>query len=233
MTFLGYYASIQYDKCLKRMNELLKNVDEEEKKITLKILQEIFNATGKEKGVNIGSQPSQNIGIAFPTSIDNYVKIVKGCKYYGRYTDDSYVIHRDKEFLKQLAKEIKEQAEKIGLIINPKKTRIVKLSQTFKVLQIKHSLTETGRVIKRINSKSVSRERKRIKAYKRLLDKKIMSIDEIENAVKSWLASNYKVMSMQQLENISQLYYNLFRRKIIWKKKHSRLNYLMAHKLKT
>ena len=32
------------------MNELLKNVDEEEKKITLKILQEIFNATGKEKG---------------------------------------------------------------------------------------------------------------------------------------------------------------------------------------
>ena len=91
------------------------------------------------KGVDIGSQPSQNIGISYPSQIDNYIKIVRGCKYYGRYTDDSYIIHQDKEFLKQLLKEIKIISSKLGLIVNDRKTRIVKLSQQFKVLQIKNN----------------------------------------------------------------------------------------------
>ena len=230
--FSGYYASIPHKKCMEVIEKLLKNINEDEKKITLNILNDILNISEGEKGVNIGSQPSQNIGIAFPNEIDTYIKVVKGCKYYGRYTDDSYVIHKDKKFLKQLYKEIREKANDLGLVINPKKTRIVKLSQTFKVLQIKYSLTETGRVIKRINSKSVTRERKKLKAYKRLLDKNKMQIDEIENSFKSWIASNYKVMSMQQIENMSQLYYDLFRRKIEWKN-HGKLHYLMEHKLKT
>lgn len=230
--FSGYYASIPHDKCLQVINSLLKNANADERKITLEILTNILSITDGEKGVNIGSQPSQNIGIAFPSKIDNYIKIVKGCKYYGRYTDDSYVIHKNKEFLKRLAKEIEEQANELGLVINPKKTRIVKLSQTFKVLQIKYSLTETGRIIKRINQKSVTRERKKLKSYKRLLNKNKMNIDEIENSFKSWIASNYKVMSMQQIENMSQLYYDLFKEVPKWKK-HGKLHYLMEHNLKT
>lgn len=47
------------------------------------------------KSVNIGDQCSQIIGIFYPTPVDNFVKIVKGQKFYGRYMDDSYVIHRD------------------------------------------------------------------------------------------------------------------------------------------
>ena len=44
------------------------------------------------KSVGIGSQISQSIGILFPTEIDNYVKIVRHQKLYGRYMDDSYII---------------------------------------------------------------------------------------------------------------------------------------------
>ena len=71
-------------------------------------------------------------------------------------------------------------------MVNDKKTRIVKLSQQFKVLQINYSLTETGRIIKKINPKSITRERRKLKAYKRLLDNNRITYIEIEN-IKSLL----------------------------------------------
>ena len=234
--FSGYYASIPHDLCLKKLQYFLRKVNPEEAKITMWILKnlfDVFNIDNKNgKGVDIGSQPSQNIGISYPSQIDNYIKIVRGCKYYGRYTDDSYIIHQDKEFLKQLLKEIKIISSKLGLIVNDRKTRIVKLSQQFKVLQINYSLTPTGRIIKKISTKTVTRERRKLKAYKRLLDKGKMKSNDIENSFKSWMAGNYKKMSMQQISNMSQLYYDLFKEVPKWKN-HGKLRYLMEHNLKT
>ena len=234
--FSGYYASIPHDLCLKNLQHFLRKTDPEEAKITLWILKNLFNLFNIDnkngKGVDIGSQPSQNIGISYPSKIDNYIKIVRGCKYYGRYTDDSYIIHEDKEFLKDMLNNIKKIADELGLVVNDKKTRIVKLSQQFKVLQIKYSVTETGRIIKKINSKSITRERRKLKAYKRLLDKKRITMDDIENIFKSWMSSNYKIMSKMQISNMYQLYYDLFGRRVKWKN-HSKLHWLMEHNLKT
>lgn len=234
--FSGYYASIPHDLCLKNLQGFLKNTNKEEAKIALWILKnifDVFNIDNKNgRGVDIGSQPSQNIGISYPSKIDNYIKIVKGVKYYGRYTDDSYIIHEDKEFLKEILIGIKNIANELGLIINDRKTRIAKLSQQFKVLQIYYQLTETGRIIRKINPKAITRERRKLKAYKRLLDNKRLTYEEIENIFKSWMAANYKNMSMQQISNMSQLFYNLFGRKVTWKN-HGKLRYLMEHNLQT
>lgn len=234
--FSGYYASIPHNLCLQNIQSFLKKTDKEEEKITMWILKNLFdvyNVDNKNgRWVDIGSQPSQNIGIAYPSKIDNYIKIVKGCKYYGRYTDDSYIIHKDKEFLKQLQKEIKVIANELGLIINDKKTRIVKLSQPFRILQLSYQLTETGRIIRRISPKAITRQRRKLKAYKRLLDNNRLNYEEIENIFKSWISGNYKNMSRQQITNMSQLYYDLFRRKIKWKN-HGKLHYLMEQQLKT
>lgn len=236
MDFSGYYASIPYKKCLLVMNDLLRNVNNEERAMTMWILQNIFQVfsieSNKDRGINIGSQPSQNIGIAYPSRIDNYIKIVKGCKYYGRYTDDSYIIHESKEFLNEVLEGMLEIADKLELIINPKKTHIAKLSQTFKFLQLKYSLTETGRIIRRINPKAITRQRRKLKAYRRLLDNNRLTYKEIENIFKGWMASNYKNMSRQQIANMSQLYYDLFKEVPTWKN-HGKLRYLMEQNLKT
>lgn len=236
MDFSGYYASIPYKKCLQVMNNLLRNVNNEERAMTMWILQNIFQVfsikSNKDRGINIGSQPSQNIGIAYPSRIDNYIKIVKGCKYYGRYTDDSYIIHESKEFLNEVLEGVSKIADKLELIINPKKTHIAKLSQTFKFLQLKYSLTETGRIIRRINPKAITRQRRKLKAYRRLLDNNRLTYKEIENIFKGWMASNYKNMSRQQITNMSQLYYDLFKEVPTWKN-HGKLRYLMEQNLKT
>lgn len=184
-----------------------------------------------EKGVDIGTQPSQDIGIIFPYRIDIYAKSASGVEDYGRYTDDIWAISPSKEILELLLDAIKEMSKTLGLILNEKKTAIVPLDKPFRILQIQYTLTDTGRVIQKINPKTVTRERHRLKAYKRQLDKGIMTIGDIEEATKSWIGQNYKVMSRQQIENVLRLYYELFRRKLTWKKKHTRLRWLMEQSL--
>ena len=184
------------------------------------------------KSVDIGDQVSQNIGIFYPTKLDNYAKIVRACRYYGRYMDDIYIIGESRKEVRSVIEGITEQAEKLGMFINEKKTHIEKLSGNYKYLQIRYTLTDTGRVIRRINPKNVTRERRKLKAYKRLLDKDMMPAEDIEEAFKSWLGASFKYMSNQQIMNMITLYNNLFRRELTWKKQ-SRLRYLTAQCSKT
>lgn len=58
------------------------------------------------KSLGIGSQISQISGIYYPSKMDNYCKIVKGIKFYGRYMDDTYIIGNSKEELKSLLDDI-------------------------------------------------------------------------------------------------------------------------------
>ena len=172
-----------------------------------------------KKSVRIGDQLSQNIGVFFPHRLDNYVKIVRGIRQYGRYMDDIYFICRTREEALSIIKGVKEQAEKIGLYINERKTHVVKLSSNYKYLQIKYRLTETGKVVKRINPKSVTRERRKLKAYKRLLDKGIVTLDDIVQAYKSWMGAYAKVMSKIQMRNMKKLFKELFGKEPSWKQK--------------
>lgn len=169
------------------------------------------------KSVDIGDQVSQDIGIFFPTRLDNYAKIVRGIKRYGRYMDDIYIICQDKEELKSVIAGITEQATEMGMFINTKKTRVVKLSDTYKFLQVKYSLTSSGKVVKRINPTSVTRERRRLKTYKTLMEKGRMTYEDIEQSAKSWMGDYYRLMSKKQIEHMKALYSALFGKELSWK----------------
>ena len=211
---VSYMTDDQYDRCMDDKFDSVwyyENIPEEAK-------------TGEKympKSVDIGDQVSQDIGIFFPTRIDNYVKIVCGCKWYGRYMDDMYIICRDREELNSILNGIKAESVALGMFINDRKTRIVRLSDTYKFLQIKYSLTERGRVIKRINPKSVTRERRRLKAYKRLMDAGKMQYADIEQAAKSWIADYSRLMSNEQIDHLKALYMALFGKELSWKPKSS------------
>lgn len=170
------------------------------------------------KGVDIGDQTSQNIGIYFPTRIDNYVTIVRGFRRYGRYMDDMYLIHHDKDYILETLEGIKREASELGLYINDKKTHIAKLSDTYTFLQRKYSLTDKGRVIRRINPKGMARVRRKWKSYKRLLSRGLITYPAIEQACRSWMGANVKVMSKRQIANTKELYKSLYGKELVWKK---------------
>jgi len=163
-----------------------------------------------EKSIGIGSQISQICGIYYPTRLDNYCKIVKSLKYYGRYMDDFYIIHKDKEYLKKLLKEIITISQDLGLFINMKKTQIVKLSHGFTFLKIKYNLTDTGKVIKRLCPKSITRERRKLKKFKKLLDKGKMSYKEIELCYKSWRGNAIRYKCYRSVKELDKLFDKLF-----------------------
>ena len=115
------------------------------------------------KSVNIGDQLSQVIGIYYPYRIDNYVKYVRSQKFYGRYMDDWYIMSPSKEELEDLLKNIRKIAFDYGIHVNEKKTRIVKISSTYKFLQVKYTLTGSGKIIRRINPERVTAMRRKLK----------------------------------------------------------------------
>lgn len=171
------------------------------------------------KSADIGDQASQDIGVFYPARIDNYAKIVRGAKMYGRYMDDIYIIGETREWVASVIRGITEQAGGLGIFINERKTRIVELSRTFKYLQIRYRLADSGRVIKRIHPKAVTRERRKLKAYKRLCEKGGMEYAAVEQAYKSWMGANVPAMSRKQAKNMKQLYKELFGKEPRWKKK--------------
>ena len=156
------------------------------------------------KHLNIGDQVAQVAGIGYPMEIDNYIKIVRGIKYYGRYMDDSYVISDSKEHLQELLKDIIAIAARNGITVNTHKTRICKLSDYWRFLQVQYALTDTGRVIQKINPKRLTAMRRKMKKLAPILSPK-----EFEDWYNSWFRSYYKIMSKRQRENMNTLFQQL------------------------
>ena len=118
--------------------------------------------------------------------------------------DDSYAIHESKEFLEELLKGIVEIAGNLGITVNLKKTRICKLSDHWRFLQIQYSLTDTGRVIQKINPKRLTAMRRKMKKLAPKLTEK-----EFTDFFRSWFKNHYKIMSRYQRNNIETLFNQL------------------------
>jgi RNA-directed DNA polymerase len=198
--FSKFFDSIPHDKLIKMIE---KKLPDDSINWLIEIL---INSFGGEKGLGIGSQISQISGLFYPSPIDNYCKIVKSLKFYGRYMDDIYIIHQDKKFLLSLLKEITEIANNLDLVINKKKTKIVKINKTFTYLKIKYCLLEDGTIIKKLHRTSITRERRKIKKYA----KSELPYPVIEQAYKSWRGNAINYFSQRSVKNIDFLYNNLF-----------------------
>lgn len=172
-----------------------------------------------EKSVNMGDQLSQAIGIYYPHRIDNYVKYVRGIKFYGRYSDDWYIMSPSKEELLDLLENIKRIAHEYGIHINMKKTKIVKISGTYKFLQIKYTLTESGKIMKRINPDRIYTMRRKLKKLAVKVENGEIPYENVEGMFKGWMGDFYKLMSRTQRKDLLELYEGLFNKTITIVKK--------------
>lgn len=203
---VSYMTEAEYSRCL---NDIFNKLDYHT------IPKEKLTGTRfMEKSVNIGDQLSQIIGIYYPYRIDNYVKYVRSQKYYGRYMDDWYIINHSKEELNDILKSIRKIAAELGIHINEKKTRIVKMGSTFKYLQIKYNLTSSGKIIKRINPKRITDMRRKLKKLAVKVQNNELIYENVEDMFRGWMGDSYKLMSRQQRQNMLLLYEKLFNKKI-------------------
>ena len=183
-----------------------------------------YKKTGEKmmpKSVGIGSEASQIIGLFYLHRVDNYIKIVKGFKYYARYMDDFYIIHKDKAVLKDLLEELKVKYKEVGLEINEKKTQINKLDKPITFLKTIYTLTDTGKVIMRKSNGTFKRERVKLKKFAHKLETREFTYPMIQNQYSSWRGTitrkrgkkkNSKPMfkNYRQVARMDKLYNELF-----------------------
>lgn len=115
-----------------------------------------------EVGSPIGNESSQVFAVQYANSVDHYIKDQQGCKYYGRYMDDSYIIHQDKAYLEQLLADLRKLYGERGLELN-EKTQIYPLKNGVNFLGMHLYLTDTGKVIRRLRPKNVRYQRVHIR----------------------------------------------------------------------
>lgn len=160
--FHNYFGSIPHDKLVETYREIIPEPD------LMRLVEYLVRVNPGEYGVGIGAQLSQNAGILYPNRLDQYFKTVKGEKYYGAYMDDRYLICRTKEHAKECLQDFYEQAGELGLEVNDRKTRIVKLTSGFTFLKFRYVLTKTGKVLMYQDKSTFTREARRLKAFKRI-----------------------------------------------------------------
>lgn len=162
------------------------------------------------KSVNVGDQLSQALGIYYPHDIDNYVKIVRGIKFYDRYMDDTAIISNSKEELVDIFGGIDEQARQIGLTLNQKKTRIVRLDEPFKFLQRRYKAYPSGHIDIHINPKTVTRLQQRLNKLAKQVCAGEIPYQDVEDMFRSSMGTDAPYMSKTQRKRIIELYENLF-----------------------
>ena len=158
-----------------------------------------------KKSLSVGDQTSQITAICFPTALDKMMTIVCGQKYYSRYMDDTYLIYRDLNRLKLIGEIFDNTAQRLKLFVNPRKTKICKISKPFTFLQFRYYLKANGHVVVRIGKATVTRMRRKLK---KLIH--VTTLKRVEEVFKSWICAYRNVMSKKQITNMIKLYRDLY-----------------------
>lgn len=177
---------------------------------TLWLLNKIIDSTEGAVGIPIGNQTSQLFALLYLSGLDHFIKEKLGITYYGRYMDDFYLIHSDKEYLKFCLNEIRKYVAALGLELNGK-TNIFPLRNGIDFLGFHTYLTESGKVIRKLRRDSKVNMRRRLKKYKRLHEQGKLSIKRIECSYQSWRGHAQRGNCYHLLKKMDLLYKNLFK----------------------
>ena len=202
LDFSKFFDSIPHDHLIEMIRE--KMTDERLINLIIYLIGTFDEGNGRSLG--IGSQVSQIFGIYYPTRIDTFVKVVKGCKYYGRYMDDLYVIHNDKAYLQELLKDLVRLSEEMGLTVNLKKTQICRIDKGFRFLKLYHIVTDTGKIIRKPCKKNITRERRKI----RKMHKNGVILDDALESYKSWRGNMLKYDSYRSIRSMDRLFNEIY-----------------------
>lgn len=203
--FRDYFANIDHNA----VKGVVRSALDDERVIAL--TESLIDAHG-DVGLGLGSEPNQTLAVALPNRIDHWAEEMPRLEATGRYMDDSYYIDMDKQKLRVVLACIEILCEDLGIEINHRKTRIVKLSRGFRFLKKRFSYSPSGKVIVRPCRDSITRERRKLKAMRRMLDRGEITREQIDISYQSWRGGMRGLDAHRTVLSMDSLYRELFGR---------------------
>lgn len=208
----GYILLFDFSKFFDRVShKLVKGILHKEfsDERLLALTEHFIDAFGSI-GMGLGSQISQILALASANKLDHYIKEVCGIRGYGRYMDDGYLIHPEKAYLQKCLEGIKAICDELEITLNTKKTQIVKLSHGFTYLKIRYYLLPSGKVVKKIYRRSVTKMRQKLKAFQKKVADGIMTYKDVYQSWQSWRAYAANFNAYRTIQRMGDLYNQLF-----------------------
>jgi len=123
--------------------------------------------------------------------------------------DDILLIHQDKAVLENALAEIKKRIEALGLELN-QKTQIYPIRRGIKFLKWRYILTSTGKIVKKMDKRSITRERKKLKKLAEKVMNDEIPVRKLYESYQSW-ANNAKTGHTKTIiRQMDQLYERLY-----------------------
>lgn len=171
MDFSDYFGTIDHGTAL----DLVRRTLTEPAAVEFMRLQ--IEANGRI-GLGLGSEPNQALAVAIPSPLDHLGERWRGIDASGRYMDDSYFIALDKETLWRFLDAARALCSSLGITINERKTRVVKLTRGFTFLKKRFRFTESGRIVVTPIPKSLARERRKLRTHARMVAEGSMTLEQ-------------------------------------------------------
>lgn len=208
----GYVLIFDFSKFFDRVSHeivkrMLRKQFSDEK--LLQLTEHFIDAFGPV-GMGLGSQISQVLALASANPLDHAIKELMRLKGHVRYMDDGWMIHESKDYLKHCLQVIEEICKILHIVLNKKKTQIVKLSHGFTFLKIRFSVTETGKVIRRIYKRSVTKQRQKLKKLAVKVRQGLVTMEDVRNSMQSWAAYAGTFNAKHTVQAMRALYNQLF-----------------------
>lgn len=208
----GYVLLFDFSKFFDRVSHrLIKGILRREftDERLLSIMDHFIDAFGDE-GMGLGSQISQVLALASANRLDHYIKEKARIRGYGRYMDDGYLIHHSKEHLQKCMTAIKILCKRLSIKLNEKKTQIVKLSHGFTWLKVRFFLLQSGKIVKKICRRSVTKQRRKVKKFVDLVADGKMAMMDVYTSIQSWKAYASNFNAWHTIKNMDKLIGKLF-----------------------
>lgn len=205
MDYHAYFDSIPHDG----LNQCLTKGIEDQ--LVIRYITDSINSYEGTRGIGLGSEISQSGAVSYPTPIDKYVKETCKIHCYGRYNDDSYIIHPNREYALHCLDGIRRKAEELGIEIHEGKTKVHNLAtDDFEYLKKRIHITETGKIIFRITRKNILREENRIRTQAEEYQAGRIPLRTVLQSYQCWRSYAQKCQCYDAVGNMDRYFTSVF-----------------------
>lgn len=152
-----------------------------------KWLNRVFIDSTEDPGLPLGNQVAQVHALLMLHEMDVAVVQDMGIARYGRYMDDFYLIHQDKEYLKECLAKLQAIVKELKLELNSK-TQLVPFRKGIRYLGFYHYVTADGKYIRKLTGEKKRSIKKKLKKKAAMVKTGKIPLEKFMESYNSWKA---------------------------------------------